>query len=82
MSTGYGNYKRKRLCDTVSVPPAVVQPLTDEEEMQAKDNWIKMRRLMPEMCEFMVELSRHSAIEARRTLAQAQIRVLSGEVRQ
>lgn len=81
MSTGYGNFKRKRTCDTGSTPPPVVRPLTEEEEMLAKANWMKLRHLMPEMCEFMVELSKHSAIEARRTLAQAQIRVLSDEVR-
>lgn len=82
MSTGYGDIKRARIANTDGPQAPVVQPLSEAEEAMAKDNWMKMRRTMPEMCEFMVELSKHSPVEARRTLAQAQIRPLAGEVRQ
>lgn len=67
--------KRSKAPAPASHEQAVVsQPLTEEDELRAKENWNEMRRLMPELCAFMVEMAKHPSFKGRRVLANATIR--------
>lgn len=74
---GYESVKRRKQHahdlqdkDKAPLPP----PLTEADELRAKENWNEMRRQMPELCEFMVEMAKHPSFDGRRVLANATIR--------
>lgn len=74
---GYDAVKRSKPPAQASQEKAIAAaspPLTEDDELRAKDNWNEMRRLMPELCAFMVEMAKHPNFDGRRVLANATIR--------
>lgn len=47
--------------------------LTVQEQERAKANWLKLRQVMPELCEFFVEMSKNKHFDGRRALANTVI---------